>query len=298
MQTAEPARRTFEIEEPTNLYVIHPVAARLVPLFAALHIPPNAVSLTGMSFGILAGLAYYHYDRLPFAVAGFVLMIVWHVMDGADGQLARLTHAQSELGKVLDGICDYVTFIAVYVGLALALSRDHGGRIWVLVIAAGVCHAAQAAAYEAQREEYNFWGRGRASITLPDLDARPAGSGGQSLPQRATDLLYRQYLRLQLLVSGIDPTFRARLSALLQGEPARATAIRQRYCDVFAPVIRRWSVLSANYRTLGIFACALFKRPQYYFWFEIVGFSAILIVLLVRQRSRSAAFLDNLASQP
>ncbi|HET7334107.1 MAG TPA: CDP-alcohol phosphatidyltransferase family protein, partial [Rhizomicrobium sp.] len=153
MEAAESARRTREIEEITNLYFIHPVASWLTQFFARLHVSANAVSLTGMLFGILAGFSYYHYQDVRFAIAGFVFMIGWHVMDGADGQLARLTHTQSEAGKVLDGICDYVTFIAVYVALALTLSRSEGGWIWLLVIAAGASHAAQAAAYEAQRQE-------------------------------------------------------------------------------------------------------------------------------------------------
>ncbi len=118
METVEPVRRSLEIEELTNLYFIHPMASRLATLFAARRIPPNAVSVAGMLFGILAGVAYHHYQDLRCVIAGFILMIAWHVMDGADGQLARLTQSQSQSGKVLDGICDYVTFIAVYTGLA------------------------------------------------------------------------------------------------------------------------------------------------------------------------------------
>src|SRR5258708_5354738 len=156
METVEPVRRTLEIEEVTNLYLIHPIASRLTPLFAAMRIPPNAVSLAGMLFGILAGVAYYHYQNPRYAIAGFILMIAWHVMDGADGQLARLTQSQSQSGKVFDGICDYVTFIAVYTGLAVSLTRQYGDWIWGLAIAAGICHAVQAAAYEVQRQADNF----------------------------------------------------------------------------------------------------------------------------------------------
>ena len=106
MKNPEPIRRTAEIEEITNRNFIHPMASRLVPLFARMRITPNAVSILGMLLGILAGFAYYRYQDLRFAITGFILMIAWHVMDGADGQLARLTHSQSHLGKVLDGICD------------------------------------------------------------------------------------------------------------------------------------------------------------------------------------------------
>ena len=158
MQTSEPVRRTSEIEEVTNLYLIHPAAGFLTPVFARLGISPNAVSLAGMGFGLLAGFAYYHYQDPRYATLGFLLMIAWHVMDGADGQLARLTHAQSELGKILDGTCDYVTFVAVYSALAAAVSRQSGEWVWALAIAAGVSHAVQGMAYEAQRQEYNFWG--------------------------------------------------------------------------------------------------------------------------------------------
>src|SRR5580658_8222664 len=118
-----PIRRTSEIEELSNLYFIHPLAARLVPFFARLHVTPNAVSILGMLFGILSAFAYYRYWDPRFAIAGFALMIAWHVMDGADGQLARYTQSYSYLGKMLDGIADNVTFAAVYAALALASSR-------------------------------------------------------------------------------------------------------------------------------------------------------------------------------
>src|SRR5579884_2808715 len=102
----EPIRRTAEIEELTNLYFIHPAASRLVPLFARMHVTPNAVTLLGMLCGVAAGFAYGHFREVRFAIAGLVLMIAWHIMDGADGQLARLTRTQSQFGQVLDGISD------------------------------------------------------------------------------------------------------------------------------------------------------------------------------------------------
>ncbi|HTR16550.1 MAG TPA: CDP-alcohol phosphatidyltransferase family protein [Acetobacteraceae bacterium] len=294
MEAAEPVRRTSEIEEVTNLYFIHPIASRLTPLLANMHVHPNAVSVAGMLFGMSAGFAYCHYQDLRYAIAGFILMIAWHVMDGADGQLARLTHSQSETGKILDGICDYVTFIAVYTGLAVTLSRQYGGWVWILVIAAGACHAVQAAAYEVQRQEYNFWGWGRKSAELLELHTPPGDARPASLVRWLPDLLHRLYARVQFLVAGAAVEFHKRLAATLQSQPERTAAIRQRYREVFAPRVRRWSVMSANYRTLGIFVFALLKAPLYYFWFEIFGFGAILIGLLAGQRARNAQFFKEL----
>jgi phosphatidylglycerophosphate synthase len=298
METAEPVRRTSEIEEVTNLYVIHPIAARLVPLLAALRIPPNAVSLAGMLFGALAGVAYYHYQEPRYVVAGFLLMVAWHVMDGADGQLARLTNAQSRSGKILDGICDYVTFIAVYSGLAITLGRDHGERVWLLALVAGVCHAVQSAAYEVQRQEFNYWGLGRQSAALQELTAAPQASGASSLLMRAGEALHRLYVKVQLITSGVTPEFHDRLARTLEQPPERVVAVRRRYREIFAPLVRRWSVMSANYRTIGIFLFALAQAPEYYFWFEIVGFSLISMALLRQRRARYALFFGGLESAP
>ena len=292
MTTAEPVRRTLEIEEITNLYVIHPISSWLTPIFARLGVRPNAVSITGMAFGALAGLCYAHYQNTAAVLAGFALMIAWHVMDGADGQLARLTHAQSELGKLLDGICDYVTFIAVYSGLALGLSQQYGKRVWLLVAAAGLCHAVQAAAYEVQRQEYNFWGLGRKSAELMKLTQAETDAPAPKL----ADWLLRAYLRVQLTTAGVTPAFHRRLTELMAREPARSEAIRERYRESFGPAVRRWSIMSANYRTLGIFLCAIAGAPIAYFWIETVLFTALLILLLRRRQDRYRRFFASLAA--
>ena len=283
---ADPVRRTYEIEDPTNLYFIHPISARLVPVFAKYGITPNTVSFIGMGCGILAGVAYHFYNHTAGAILGFALMLAWHVMDGADGQLARLTKTYSELGKVLDGICDYVTFTAVYVGLALAMSRFMGGWAWVLVACSGAAHAVQSAAYEMQRQDYNFWGWGRTSAALPRLDAKPQG---------VVQHLHYFYARVQLWAAGGAADFHTAFAGVLAAAPEQETTLRAAYREAFAPMIRRWGVLGANYRTLGLFIAALIKLPALYFLFEILGFGAILFSLLAAQKAQYRAFLARIA---
>lgn len=281
-QATDPVRRTYEIEDPTNLYFIHPLSARLVPLFARAGVTPNTVSLIGMGCGILAGCAYHAYDASWCAVFGFFLMLCWHVMDGADGQLARLTKSYSELGKVLDGICDYVTFTAVYVGLTLTMSAKLGVWVWGVVALSGIAHAVQSAVYEMQRQDYNFIGLGRQSASLPELDKKPSGFAGY---------LHLVYARLQVWGSGGTAAFRYEIIKLLAETPNKADELRASFRQTFAPLVRRWGVLGANYRTLGLFIAAIVKLPILYFIFEIFGFSAILVALLASQRHHYRGFL-------
>ena len=292
-----PIRRTIEIEEITNLHFIHPLAARLVPIFARLRVTPNAVSIMGMLFGILSAVAYYRYWDLRCAITGFALMIAWHVMDGADGQLARFTQSYSYFGKVIDGISDHVTFLAVYTALATSLSRQHGDWIYALVAASAVCHAIQSASYETQRQEYEYLGWGRIPQELPPRNGPERDRDGPLGLRWLFDFLHRLFfLGLSFPTAGINRKFRATMAATLQSDPGKDAWVREQYRETLAPRIRSWSILSTNYRTLGIFISALCKAPEYYFAFEIIGFSAVLAVLIRRQNTAHDALLRRIQS--
>lgn len=293
----EPVKRTSEIEEITNKYLIHPISTRLVPVLAYFGVKPNSVSITGMASGIMAGIAYSNYQETGLTIAGFFLMIVWHVLDGADGQLARLTNSQSQSGKILDGACDYITFIAVYVGLAFALNEHDGYWVWGVVALAGACHALQSAAYEIQRQDYEFWGLGKKSAELPDPNAQLESCEVQLARRRIISDFYRAYVRVQIFVSGMSAECRCDLASVLALEPNRVPAVRLLYRRRFASKVRYWSVLSANYRTLGLFLFALAKVPLTYFFFEIIGLNIILATLLYGQRAQYATFVASLAKR-
>jgi hypothetical protein len=221
-------------------------------------------------------------------------MIAWHVMDGADGQLARYTQSYSYLGKMLDGIADNVTFAAVYAALAVASSRRHGNWVYALVAISAVFHAIQSASYETERQEYEYLGWGKKPQEPPPRNNRDRGGPGGI--RRLLDFLHRLFFGLSFPTAEINGKFRETMAEALQNDPAKAALVRQHYRETLAPQIRSWSVLSANYRTLGIFISTLFKAPEYYFGFEIVGFSVVLAVLIRRLNSAHEVLLRELRS--
>ncbi len=115
---------------------------------------------------------------------------------------------------------------------------------------------------------------------------------GQSLLKRAANVLHSLYARVQIAATGGAAAFNHDLEAILAARPERETVLRQDYREVFGPSVRRWAILSANYRTIAIFLFAVAGMPMFYFLFEIFGFSAILAGLLARQRRRYRLFLD------
>ncbi len=283
-KSTEEIKRTGEIEEFTNLHIIHPISGWLVPHFIRLNITPNMVSSFGMLCGLLAGYCYYQYQNPAFAILGFVLMFMWHVFDGADGQLARATQNFSEIGKVIDGVCDYVTFISVYVGLSLALAPTFGNEIWYLSIFAGLCHAVQSGAYELQRSEYDFWGKGKESADLPSINKMIEEGENKSLPGQIPNELHIGYIRMQYAFSGVDRTFRQSMKEVLTLAPEKESEIRSLYRELYAPAVNSWSILCANYRTFAIFLASIIGEPIYYFLFEVVVLNLALIFLVQKQK--------------
>ncbi len=277
-------KRTNEIEEFTNLHIIHPISSWLVPKFIQLNITPNMVSSMGMACGATAGFCYYHYQNPFFAVLGFILMFMWHIFDGADGQLARATHNYSEIGKVIDGVCDYVTFISVYVGISLALSLTVGTNIWYLVIIAGLSHAVQSGAYELQRSEYDFWGKSKQSADLPSINKLIENGADRSLIGQLANQLHIGYIRMQFAFSGVDHNFRNSIKEILTLSPEKNDEIRELYREIYAPAVNMWGILCANYRTFAIFIATISGEPIYYFWFEVIVLNLTLIFLVQKQK--------------
>jgi len=279
-------KRTREIEEVTNRYVIHPISRALVTHFARWDVRPNTVSVIGMGLGAAAAVAYYHYAQWPMALLGFLLMIGWHIMDGADGQLARLTGQMSEVGKILDGLCDHVTFVLVYASLAMAAAQAEGLWIWGPTVLAGVSHVMQASTYEFQRQAYDFWARGKESARIITPEAYREALQGKDGWTRFFEKLYLLYLKIQHRMAHADEALMASLTTALQTADDERQ-IRDAYRSIHLDSVRRWSLLSSNYRTMAIFAACLAGDPLYFFLFEIVVLNAIFVLLRRMQQKRN-----------
>jgi CDP-diacylglycerol--serine O-phosphatidyltransferase len=252
------------IEDPTNLWVVHPISDRLLPPALRLGIHPNAVSFTGMAFGALAGWSYAHWQQPLHVVAGFLLMVAWHVMDGLDGKLARASGKTSPLGRLIDGVCDYFVFLFVLV--PIAVSYDDWQSVLAFAVLSGVFHAVQSAWYEGEREAWKRRARG-VFIT----EARPLSDIG----------IERLYNRLEeKLGSGARA-----IDATLAADPSRLPA----YLEATAPLVRRLCILSANNRTIAIALACLAGNPKLYWYWEIFGLTLVAIMMAWQLRHREAA---------
>jgi phosphatidylglycerophosphate synthase len=97
-------------------------------------ITPNAMTLVSVAVG-LAGAACFLVWARPWHVAGALLFLAHSILDGCDGEIARLKFLESRWGGLLDFWGDNVVHSAVFACLGIGWSRAGAGTL-PLVLAA------------------------------------------------------------------------------------------------------------------------------------------------------------------
>ena len=277
--------RPLSIEDVSNRFFIHPLSDVIVTVGVKFGLSPNLVSLVGLGLGILAAVLYYDLPAPAQVFGAFAAMLGWHILDGADGRLARATGKTSAFGRILDGICDHLVFTAVYLAFAFQIiSAGAPLTIWWLVVAAGLSHAVQAAGYEERRQKYQ---RRLNGVSRKTVEEKLLTVGGKKSALAAI------YDLAQKAVAGRNYGLDAKLATLrANGGDVQAAALVAKT----VPMVRAWGLLNANNRTFLIFAFALAGLPIWYFIFEVVVLNLVLLWLLFREKNAEHVIIAQIPS--
>lgn len=108
---------------------------------------PNILTVLALCAGLTA-IRFGLQERWEPAV--FALLVA-AVLDALDGRIARLMHATSEFGAMLDSLSDFLSFgVAPTVLLYFWTMQQWGVVGWALVLLYGVCCALRLARFNAQ----------------------------------------------------------------------------------------------------------------------------------------------------
>lgn len=278
--------RPREIEAWTNLRLVHPLSRAVVDRLAMTAVTPNQVSVASILFAAAGALCYLTLSWPWAAIGGLFFQFGWHVLDGADGDLARRTGRASALGELIDGVCDHVSQGLVYVALAILLQRSLGPWAWAVAWIAALSHFIQANAYETGRKTYRRWVYG-----APWMRQTAAHAFGQGVVQTALAQLY-------VGISGLSAPGETRVEAAmlpaLAGQEAMQAETRAIYRNIYAPLVKASGWLDSNTRTLAAFASLLMGNALWFFLFEIVGLNLALAYFTLERRRCDARLIDAL----
>jgi phosphatidylglycerophosphate synthase len=289
-----PQSRPRELEDPLNHFFYHPLAARLARLLRPTGISPNMVSVMGLLALIAAALAYTGLAWPANALTGFAFMLAWHVIDGADGDLARMTGRASATGELVDGVCDYAGNIILYFAFAFMLDDWIGAWAWILAVVAGASHIVQTNHAETQRRLY-LW----RAYGVPWL--RNAKASGDAVFSK--DTWFTRYFGFWAvgyvwLSNRMTPSSNPIDAALAkaEGDPRETERIRQLLRRAFGPGLALPKAIGANPKTFLMAASMALGSPLYYFLAMIFGVNLILLASILYHRRVAARLAAKLAS--
>jgi phosphatidylglycerophosphate synthase len=281
-QTIESTYKARDVEGALDLLFYRPIGFRLAQLFARASISPDQVTLVATICGVVAGHLYY-YEALWLNVVGMVIHVGANLFDNVDGQLARLTNRKSEQGRVIDGIGDNIVFASVYVHLCLRFVASGGSQwIWLIALAAGICHSFQSATAEFCRDAYIRFATDRTATVLSasELRVRAQASCGW---RKFLLSLHADYVRQQEIALPALARLRDRV-------PHISTSSRDAYRTAHQPIVRNARLLGTSTRMFVLFIVLFLRRPSWYFIAELTMFNAIFVWLISRQNSLAARF--------
>lgn len=285
--------RPRELQDPLNYYVYHPLARRLARLLVPTPVTPNMVSVISLLCLIAGAFAFTRMAWPQNAFAGLSCMLLWHIVDGADGDLARMTGRASATGELVDGVCDYAGNVFMYFAFAFLADDVWGAWAWILAVAAGASHIVQTNHAETQRRLY-LW----RAYGVPWL--RNARAEDDAVFERSSSWFTRYfgfwavgYLWLsERMTPGANPIDRALVAA--HGNPAETERIRATVRASYAPTMWLPMLLGANPKTFLIAGAILLGSPVWFFLAMIGPVNLILLISIVHFRrlgERTAAQL-------
>ena len=295
-------QRPREMQDALNHYLYHPLAWQLARQLAKTPLTPNMVSVIG-AFFVIGAAAAYAQPGWPFtAMLGMALHMGWHVVDGADGDLARITGRASPIGEMVDGLCDYSSHIVLYLVLGLLLHTAIGtGAAVAWMLAAGVSHIIQSNHVEVQRRSYQWGVYGTPWIRMSH------GSSDAATRKSVFGALVSAYLavagkmtpharRIDALVEAAkdDPQVLARIRAVVRAEAPPLLRI----CKILGPnpraVVLGIAMIAGGSATQAVDGT---MGPLWYFIYQSVVLNLVLVWSLVAHNAAARRMADELEAE-
>ena len=107
---------------------------------------PNMVTLFNVAIGLVGAYLFSRGEYGPH-VAGSLIFLLCVILDGVDGEVARLKLKETVFGRYLDIITDNIVHVALFIGIALGVARKTGNEqylyvLWILLGGFALCAVA------------------------------------------------------------------------------------------------------------------------------------------------------------
>jgi phosphatidylglycerophosphate synthase len=152
---------TASKDAPLARYIDRNLSWRISRRLAQTSITPNQVTLTNTVVGLTSAWLFAQ-PSYWLRLIGSLLFLFSIMIDGVDGELARLTMTETKFGGMLDLVTDNIVHVALFVAIYIGCYRASGSHNYVYLIPIvlggfGVCAIATYWAMHVTGEDAEKW---------------------------------------------------------------------------------------------------------------------------------------------
>jgi len=121
-----------DTDGPVSTILNRPISLRITKLLLKTGITPNQISVLSTVIG-LVGASFFFSGEYFYLILGGILIHIHSIVDGCDGEVARLKLRQTKYGGWLDSVLDRYVDAAIILGLAYGYWSITGDvTIWII----------------------------------------------------------------------------------------------------------------------------------------------------------------------
>jgi hypothetical protein len=275
------------VEEAVDMFIYRPLAFLLVKAIYKTNITPDHLTLGAIALGLTGGF-YYTFGTHHTSVIGAIFYILFIILDCSDGQLARLKKNGTKIGRLLDGIADYLVVTAIYIGVAIGYANKEGQPTTLLLLLAlsGLSVIIQSLLVDYFRTRFLDTVLSRTN-TFED-GIYEYQTEYEKIKNQKGKWLEKNVIRTYL--------FYSRIQKKLIGKKKRESKIiasPRDYYDKNRAIMRLWLIMGPSAIRTWLIICTFIERFDIYFWVTIAGFNIVAIILGVIQRRIDKSYLVN-----
>ncbi len=291
----EASLKSMDTEEFIDIHFYRPIGYSWALFFHKRGVTPNAITVAAIIIGAVAGICFGFQD-ITINLVGMLLLVWANSYDSADGQLARMTGQKSQLGRILDGACGDIWFIAIYAAICIRLTPTWGIWIWLLGAVTGFFHSKQASMADYYRNIHLLFLKGKAGS---ELSYSPVLKENYKQLSWKRDFVYKLfetfYLNYTMEQEKASPRFQEMMHVIRTQYNGKAPEhFRTAFRAKSLPLMKYTNMLSFNLRTLALFTSLLINQPWAYFAFELTVLNAMLVYMIITHERFCRLFTNEL----
>lgn len=125
-KTMPPEKRKTANKCIVGHYLVRPISNIISIPLIEMNVDPTLITIISGVFPIIAFIAFAFFDGGKAFLTGWFCILIWNVLDGVDGNIARYNDKCSQYGELWDATVGWIATITFYVGMGFTAYRNPG----------------------------------------------------------------------------------------------------------------------------------------------------------------------------